>query len=464
VATGTEQRRSGVDRRRVLELTEREERRFLDERPRSAELVARASSSMPKGVPMAWMQQLFGHPAIFMDRGEGPYVTDVDGHRYLDTNIADTSMFCGYSPEPVVTAVRERIAAGPQFLMPTEDAIVVAEELARRWALPKWQFTLSATFANTEAFRVARNRTGRDKVLFFAGKYHGHADEMLVTDRDGHTVAEYRGLSPSAAEHTVVVDFNDVRALERELATRDVACVVTEPALTNVGVILPDPGFHDALRSLTREHGTVLIYDETHTLITGPGGLVRGWGLEPDIVTVGKSIGGGIAIGAYGMTEDLAAVLEDHAGPPSPESAATIFGDEVATGGTLFGNPLQMAAARAALTEVLTDEAYDRTSRLGEKLADGIDRTASRAGLPWCAHRLVARSGYQFDGVLPRNAREAHASHDPELYRLLRLFMGNRGVWEAMEWAGPAVSVAATDGDIAHYLEVLGELVGELTA
>ena len=464
MATGTEQRRSGVDRRRVLDLTDREERRFLDERPRSAELLARASSSMPKGVPMAWMQQLFGHPAIFMDRSEGPYVIDVDGHRYLDTNIADTSMFCGYSPQPVVEAVRERIAAGPQFLMPTEDAIVVAEELARRWALPKWQFTLSATFANTEAFRVARNRTGRGKVLFFGGKYHGHADEMLVTDRDGRTVAEYGGLSPSAAEHTVVVDFNDVRALERELATREVACVVTEPALTNVGVILPDPGFHEALRSLTREHGTVLIYDETHTLITGPGGLVRAWGLEPDVVTVGKSIGGGIAIGAYGMTDDLAEVLEERAGPPSPESAATIFGDEVATGGTLFGNPLQMAAARAALTEVLTDEAYDRTSRLGEKLADGIDRAASGAGLPWCAHRLVARSGYQFDGVLPRNAHQAHASHDPELYRLLRLFMGNRGVWEAMEWAGPAVSVASTDGDISHYLEVLGELVDELAA
>lgn len=464
MATGTEQRRSGVDRRRVRELTEREERRFLDGRPRSAELLARGARSMPRGVPMAWMQQLFGHPAIFMDRGEGADVIDVDGHRYLDTNIADTSMFCGYSPEPVIAAVRERIAGGPQFLMPTEDALVVAEELARRWRLPKWQFTLSATSANTEAIRIARYRTGRHRILMFGGKYHGHADEMLVTERDGRTVPEYRGLSPAATEHTVVVDFNDVRALERELATGEVACVVTEPALTNVGVILPDPGFHDALRSLTREHGTLLVHDETHTLITGPGGLVRAWGLEPDVVTVGKSIGAGIAIGAYGMTEEVADALEDREDDAAPGTPATIFGDEVATGGTLFGNALQMAAARAALTEVLTDEAYDRTSRLGEKLADGIDRAASRAGLPWCAHRLVARAGYQFGGVLPRNAREAHDAHDPELYRLLRLFMANRGVWEAMEWAGPAVSVAATDGDIVHYLEVLGALVDELTA
>jgi len=457
--------RTGIDRRRVGELTDREFRRFLDERPRSAELLVRGRRSMPSGIPMAWMNQLFGHPPVFMDRGEGPYVFDVDGHRYLDTNIADTSMFCGYSPQPVVRAVRERVALGPQFLMPTEDAVVAAEELSRRWPVDRWQFTLSATSANTEAIRVARVRTGRSKLLMFGGKYHGHADEMLVAEEDGRVVAEYRGLTPSVAEHIVLVDFNDLPALERALAAGDVACVVTEPALTNVGVILPDPGFHAALRELTRAHGTLLIVDETHTLICGPGGLTRAWGLEPDVVTVGKSIGGGIPVGAYGMTAEVADVLDGE--PDSPYAThddGTIFGDEVATGGTLFGNALQMAAVRASLAEVLTDDAYDRTSRLGEKLADGIDRIASRAGLPWCAHRLVARSGYAFDGVLPRNAREARASHDAELYRLLRLHMANRGVWEAMEWAGPAVSVAAADGDIATYLEVLESLVAELTA
>lgn len=459
VAPGS--RSTEIDRRRIGELTERERRRFLDERPRSAAMLERGSASMPRGVPMAWMTQLFGHPPIFMERGEGPYVIDVDGHRYFDTNIADTSMFCGSSPEPVVRAVSQRIAEGPQFLMPTEDAIVVAEELARRWSLPKWQFTLSATFANVEAIRVARHRTGRRKLLMFSGKYHGHADEMLVTtEEDGRAVPEYLGLLPSVADHTVLVDFNDLHALERELATGEIACVLTEPALTNVGVILPDPGFHDGLRELSRAHGSLLIVDETHTLICGPGGLVRAWGLDPDLVTLGKSIGAGVAIGAYGMSADVAAALEDEVG----DYGGGAFVAEVATGGTLFGNALQMAAARAALTEVLTADAYDRTSRLGEKLADGIDRLANNNGLPWCAHRLVARSGYAFDGVLPRNARQAHASHDPELYRLLRLFMANRGVWEAMEWAGPAVSVAAADGDIALYLEVLAALVDELTA
>jgi glutamate-1-semialdehyde 2,1-aminomutase len=459
MAVASGKRGTQLDRRRVGELTEREYHRLLEQRPRSASMLERARTTMPQGVPMAWMNDLFGHPPIFMDRGEGAYVFDVDGHRYLDTNIADTSMFCGYSPEPVTRAVAERVAAGPQFLMPTEDAIAVAEELSRRWGMPRWQFTLAATSANTEAIRVARHRTGRAKLLMFAGKYHGHDDEMLVEPgEDGPEVPA--GLLASAAEHAVIVDFNDVPALERALATREVACVLTEPALTNVGVILPDPGFHDALRTLTRDHGTQLIVDETHTLITGPGGLVRSWGLEPDIVTVGKSIGGGVPIGAYGMTTDVAEGLER----PRSYEGGELFADEIATGGTLFGNALQMAAARAALTEVLTDEAYDRTSRLGEKLADGIDRAASRADLPWCAQRLVARSGYAFDGVLPRNAREARAAHDAELYRLLRLFMANRGVWEAMEWAGPAVSVAATDGDIAHYLEVLEALIAELVA
>ncbi len=375
---------------------------------------------------MAWMQQLFGHPAIFMDRGEGAHVIDVDGHRYLDTNIADTSMFCGYSPEPVVDAVRGRVAKGPQFLMPTEDAIVVAEELARRWGLPKWQFTLSATQANTEAFRIARNRTGRSTILMFAGKYHGHADEMLVTtqgERNGAGVPRALALGDRARRR---------RRLQRRPGARDRArdarCRVRRHR-AGADERRRDPARSTAsttrLRSLTRAHGTLLIYDETHTLITGPGGLVRAWGLDPDLVTVGKSIGGGIPIGAYGMRDDVAEALEEH--EPTAEGVATIFGDEVATGGTLFGNALQMAAARAALTEVLTEEAYDRTSRLGEKLADGIDRAASGAGLPWCAHRLVARSGYQFDGMLPRTARDAHDAHDRELYRLLRLFMANRG-------------------------------------
>jgi glutamate-1-semialdehyde aminotransferase len=449
-----------VDRRRVGELTARERSRFFQTHTRSLELIERASARMPRGVPMAWMDSLWGHPPVYVDRGDGAHFVDVDGHRYLDMNIADTSMFCGYGPDPVTRAVAERAAAGSQFLLPTEDALWVSEELARRWGLPMWQFTLSATAANTEAIRIARHLTGRADVLMFAGKYHGHADEMLVTTDGERVVPEYLGLLPRVAEHTILVDFNDAAALERALEPATVACVLAEPALTNIGIVQPEDGFHARLRAATRETGTLLVLDETHTLITGPGGLVERWGLEPDVVTLGKSIGGGVAIGAYGMREEVAATLVASSeggggGDPLPE---------VATGGTLFANPLTMAAARAALGEVLVPEAYARAAGLGERLADGIERIAGDAGLTWRAHRLGPRSGYTFAGALPRTAREAHAVADPELVRLLRLFMVNRGVWEAMEWAGPAFSVAATDEDLQTYLGVLTDFVDELTA
>ncbi len=449
-----------VDRRRVGELTERELARFLDERPRNASLLERAARSMPLGVPMAWMASLHGHPPLYMDRGEGAHVFDVDGHRYLDMNIADTSMFCGYGPEPVVRAVSERIRLGSQFLMPNEDAVVVAEELARRWALPKWQFTLSATLANTEAIRFSRFVTGRPMLVTFDGKYHGHGDEMLVTLQDGRTVPENPGLPPGVEARLRIVSFNDADGLAEALEPRDVACVLIEPALTNVGVVMPDEGFHAAVRDITRETGTVLVVDETHTLICGPGGLVGVWGLDPDIVTLGKSIGGGVAIGAYGMREEIASrlqAIDEYGGPGGGE-------EEVATGGTLFGNPLQMAAARAALLEVLTNDAYERTAALGGRIANGIEAIAGSAGLPWKAHRLFPRSGYAFDGELPRTGAAARGAHDAPLWRLLRLWMANRGVWEAMEWAGPAVSVGVNEADVDHYLDVLGQLVAEISA
>lgn len=449
-----------VDRRRVGELTERELARFLETHQRSLALIERGRSMMARGVPMGWMDSLWGHPPVYVDRGEGAHFIDVDGNRYLDMNIADTSIFCGYAPSPVVRAVSERIVAGSQFLLPSEDALWVAEELGRRWGLPKWQFTLSATLANTEAIRIARHLTARPTLLMFAGKYHGHADEMLVTQEDGRVVPEYLGLLPQVAANAALVEFNDVGALEQRLAAGDVACVLAEPALTNVGVVQPDGGFHDALRSLTRASGALLVLDETHTLITGPGGLVATWGLEPDIVTLGKSIGGGVAVGAYGMTEEVAAALEETVG----DYAGGAFVPEVATGGTLFANPLTLAACRATLADVLTDDAYERAASLGGRLADGIESAAARAGLPWKAQRLGPRSGYSFTGTLPRNAAEAHESHDAELYRLLRLSMVNRGVWEAMEWAGPAFCVAASEADLEYYLDRLRAFVQELTA
>jgi glutamate-1-semialdehyde 2,1-aminomutase len=447
--------RAGVDSGRVAQLWERELARFAREHPRCLQLRERARALMPHGVPMQWMAASFAHP-VWVKEGHGSHFTCADGRDFLDTNIGDKSTFCGFDPEPVVRAVQQRVAAGAQFMLPTEDAIVVAEELGRRWRLPSWQFTLSASQANTEALRLARHATGRDRVLMFTGDYAGHVDEFFVPYAAGGRLS-FSGLPADVGDDVGVVQFNDVAALERELATEAYACVLTEPALTNSGVVLPQPGFHDALRRLARASGTLLILDETHTLICGPGGLVGRWGLEPDVVTAGKAIGGGIPLGVYGMTRDLAAAFER-------QSAADGREAELASGGTLFGNALSMAAARAALLEVLTDEAYERTAALGAMLADGMERIVTDAGLPWAVQRLYARSGVSFGGRLARNAGEWDADEQPRLNALLRLYLADRGVWEAIETAGPAMSVAATADDVSTYLDAFRAFVTDVTA
>jgi len=410
---------------------------------------------MPHGVPMSWMVSYFAHPPVWVAEGHGAHFTCADGRRFLDTNVGDKSTFGGIDPPAVVRAVQRRVAAGAQFMLPTEDSIVVAEELARRWGLPAWQFTLSASQANTEALRLARHATGRPKVLSFVGNYGGHGDELLVAYA-GRRRLSYLGLAPTADRDIDAVQFNDVEALELALSSGGYACVLTEPALTNEGVVLPDPGFHERLRRLTREAGTLLVLDETHTLICGPGGLTREWGLEPDVVVVGKAIGGGLPLGAYGMNAELSAAFsrgESLDGEPG----------ELATGGTLFGNALSMAAARAALTEVLTPEASEHAARLGARLADGLESLIAEGGLPWKVQRLYARSGVGFGGRLARSAAEADDDEQPELNALLRVYLANRGVWEAISTAGPTMSLAATYADVAAYLAAFGEFVGEVT-
>jgi glutamate-1-semialdehyde aminotransferase len=304
---------------------------------------------MPNGVPMAWLTGSYHHLPMWVVDGKGARFRDVDGHAYRDFNIADMSMFCGYAPEPLVRAVSERVARGNQFLLPTEDAIVVSEELAARFGLPKWQFTSSATHANTEAIRVARVVTGREKVLMFDGKYHGHFDEALVwLEDDGTLVPEEIGIPADTVNGTVIVPYNDLGALARVLERGDIAIVLTEPAITNnIGLLLPDDGFHAELRRLTRETGTLLALDETHTQVFGPGGLTALWGLEPDFLVIGKSIAGGLPFGAWGTTPEIAQLLDQRKGPDGERS------DLVATGGTIFGNALSLAAARAVLTEIL---------------------------------------------------------------------------------------------------------------
>jgi glutamate-1-semialdehyde 2,1-aminomutase len=434
-----------LDRERIRDLHRRERERFRDTRPRTLDLLARAGRHMPNGVPMVWMAA-DNEPPVYVDRGEGAGFTDVDGFRYVDFNASDTSMFCGHAHPAIVRAIEERAGRSTQFLLPTEESIVVAELLADRYpATPHWQFTLSATQANTEAIRLARAVTRRDVVLLFAGHYHGHFDENLV-DLDAGTPAPVeRGLAKDVTGRVRIVQFNDEASLDAALAPSDVAIVLTEPALTNnVHFLPPAPGWHDTLRRLTRERGTVLGYDETHTHVVGVGGATGMWNLDPDIVTIGKAIAGGIPMGAYGVTDALAGELD--------------VDRHVATGGTLFGNPLSAAAAVAALTEVLTLEAYAHTSALGSMLADGIEAAIGRAGLPWTAYRFGPRTG-QWYGPPPRTGADAAALTDLELTKLFRIWFANRGIWEALPGAGPTVTVPATDADVYRYLDAYGELL-----
>jgi len=436
-----------LDRARIGELHAREVARFQEARPRSRAMVARAREHMPNGTPMAWMAY-DNDQLVYIDHGQGPGFTDVDGFGYLDFNASDMAMFCGHANPAIVAAVRAQAARSTQFLLPTEASVAVAEELARRYPVGQWQFTLSATQANTEAIRLARAATGREVIVLFQGHYHGHFEEGLV-DLDGEQVAAVeRGLSKGVTGRVRIAQFNDAGTVAAALEPGDVALVLTEPAMTNnIHLLAPEPGWHAELRDLTRRHGTLLGLDETHTNVVGPGGATGMWHLDPDILTIGKAVAGGLPMGAYGVTTELAEHLD--------------VARNVATGGTLFGNPLSAAAARAALTEVLVPGAYAHTSALGGELADGIEAAIGAAGLPWTVIRLGPRSG-QWYGPRPRTGAEAYALTDGLLTRLIRVWLANRGIWEALPGAGPTVPVPATSADVARYLDAYAELLAEL--
>ena len=448
-----------IDRDRLQALHARESEAFGRRTTRSAEHLARARERMPDGVPMAWMAGLIDHRPIVVAAGAGCRFTDLDGNEYLDFNQADLSASCGFAPAPVLEAIAERAPRGLQFLLPVEEALAAADLLAERFALPAWQFTLSASGANQEAIRLARHRTGREVIVVFGGHYHGHLDDTLVEGDEEGDEAGARpgnlGLNPRAAADTRIVPFNDAEAVARVLARDEVAAVITEPALTNVGVVLPVPGFHEEVRRLTRQHGALLVLDETHTQTAAYGGCTRAWGLAPDIITLGKSLGGGVPVGAYGMTAELRDHLERHR-----DAHGRIAG--IATGGTTYANPLSLAAVVATLTRVQTPEAFARSGALGARLADGIEATAARHGLPWRAHRLGGRSGYCLEPELPRTADDAARSLDAELIDARRLFMANRGLWEAIASAGPAVSLAHAAEDVDAYLGVLDAFLEEV--
>jgi glutamate-1-semialdehyde 2,1-aminomutase len=446
-----------LDRSRLQERTKQEEQRFLEEHPQSKALFERTRQHWQAGVPMLWMIRWAGNFPLFVKEACGAHFRDVDGYDYIDFCLGDTGSMTGHAPEPAVKAVEEQIRRGVTFMLPVEDAVWVGEELTRRFGLPYWQLALTATDANRFALRMARHITGRPKVLVFSYCYHGTVDEAYIElDENGEPRSRRSNLGPQVHPSLTskVIEFNDIPALEAALAPGDVACVLAEPVMTNIGIVHPQPGFHDALREITRRTGTLLIIDETHTICAGPGGYTAAHGLKPDMLTLGKPIASGIPAAVYGFTEEinqrfLDKIILDHA-------------DSGGIGGTLAGNALSIAAMRATLEHVLTPEAYERMHTLGKRYVEGVESVIREWDLPWIANRLGGRVEYWFRPAPPRNGGEAVAAEDFELDRFMHLFALNRRILMTPFHNMALMSPATTEADVDYHTEVFREAVKAL--
>ena len=434
----------------------REQKKFVDERPKSKALFDRARKSLLAGVPMNWMVKWAGAFPPFVREAQGAEFFDVDGLRYIDFCLGDTGAMTGHSPSATVKAAEEQIRRGITLMLPGEDAIIVAEELQKRFGLPYWQFALTATDANRFSIRLARQITGRPKILVFNWCYHGTVDETFITIGDNGQAGPRPGnIGPpvNPAVTTKVVEFNDVDALEAALVLGDVACVLAEPAMTNVGIVHPEPGFHKALREITREHGTLLIIDETHTICAGPGGYTRAENLDPDVIVFGKAIGAGIPSAAYGFSQEVA----DRIVAKQELENCDVGG----IGGTLAGNALSLAAMRATLTKVLTKEAFDRMIPMAERWTEGVARAIADAQLPWYVTRLGCRAEYIF-GPQPKNGQQAHDAMDFKLERFMHLYAMNRGIlltpFHNMALMSPQTETDHVDRHTKIFREALKEL------
>ena len=448
-----------VDRERLTSLMRAEIARFEQERPRSRELFDKATHRMPDGVPMLWMAKWPGPWPVYVDHAQGAHFTCVDGIDHVDLCLGDTGAMVGHSPKPTVDALSAQLAKGITTMLPTEDAEIAAGMLAERFGVPMWQFTLTATDANRAMIRYCRAVTGKKKVLVMDYCYHGSVDETFATLDDNGAVVERRGnigapVPPS--ETTVVVPFNDVPALEAAFATGEIACVLVEPAMTNIGIVLPEPGWHDALRELATRHGAVLIIDETHTLCAGPGGMTQRDGLRPDAVVVGKTIAGGIPAGAYGMTQEL--------GDKVRSSLHLEDIDVGGVGGTLAGNALSLVGMRATLGEVLTPESYPAMIDQATRWTQGVSQALEDWNVPWQVTQLGTRAEYSFLPHAPHDGGEAAHADDFELQQYLHLHALNRGIlmtpFHNMALMSPATSAQDVDAHTAHFREAVESLFG----
>lgn len=423
---------SGLAASAVERFAAQERQRFLDNHPACIRLAERARQNLYGGVPMHWMSDWSTPVPLFLAEARGARLLDVDGHEYLDFCLGDTAAMFGHSPAPIARALAEQGARGLATMLPGEDAVRAGELLAERFGLPCWQVAGSASDANRFVLRWARAITGRKVILVFDGCYHGSVDETLVRGRDGRTLHRpgLIGQARNLTQHTRVVPFNDLPALEAALAMGDIAALLCEPAMTNIGLVLPEPGFLEQARRLTRQYGSLLIVDETHSLSVGPGGCTRAWKLDPDFLTLGKAIAGGVSCAVYGFTRAMAQAMrlvQQHAREPMAAPEVPGHGHS-GMGTTLAANALAMRCLRTNLEAVMTDEAYAAMLTSSRQLAQGLRALFVRHQLAWTVSELGARCEFQFRVRPPRNGAEAEAAFHDELQQALHLYLINRGI------------------------------------
>jgi len=442
------------DSTKLETLLQAEEHIFHQNHPRSFELYQRARKSLHGGVPMLWMIRWAGSFPVFVEEAKGAHFTDVDGNSYIDFCLGDTGAMTGHAPESTVQAIGEQIRKGITLMLPFADVISVGEELQRRFGLPFWQFTLTATDANRFVLRMARMLTGRSKVLVFNYCYHGTVDEAyIMLDNSGQPTSRENniGAQIDPTLTSKVVEFNDIPALENALKDRDVAAVLAEPVMTNIGIIHPETGYHDALRELTSKYGTYLIIDETHTICAGPGGYTAAHSLKPDFLTIGKPLAGGVPAAVYGFTQEIA----DQFDAMLNRDDADVGG----IGGTLAGNALSIAAMKATLEHVLTDEYYARAIKLQERFTEGVENVIKEFNLPWIVKQLGTRSEYWFYPTPPKNGGEAAAAVDHELDRYMHLYALNRGILMTPFHNMALISPDITTADVDYHTQIFREAV-----
>jgi glutamate-1-semialdehyde 2,1-aminomutase len=448
---------SKIDRSHLKKLRAIEEQRFLDNHQKSAAAFADSKKVMHEGVPMSWMAKWPGAHPVFVKEAKGARFTDLDGQTYVDFCLGDTGSMTGHSPDATVAAVREQVGKGITAMLPTEDAAIVSGLLRDRFGLPLWQFTVSATDANRHVIRYSRMITGRRKIIVIDRCYHGSVDETFATlDEAGFTVKREGniGAPVDLAQTTRVVEFNDLVAMEQALAHGDVAAILMEPAMTNIGIVLPVDGYLLAVQALAKKYGAYLIIDETHTISVGPGGMTKALGLKPDFLTIGKALAGGIPTGTFGMTQEIADQIK--------KLVELSIIDLGGIGGTLAGNALSLAAMKATLRDVLTEGNFAKMIELGNRWCDGIDAAIAEFDLDWHCNRLGARGEYIFKDKAPRTGKEAADSGDFELEQYIHLRLLNDGFLLTPFHNMALMCPDTTEADVDAHTEAFRAMCAEL--